>query len=105
MDFRAETTRYGGKVFSLTTTNGLPASRSRAPRKVLFLGAVRSFHAMSTVHFFCVLCGTALQISSGSRQDLIKCSCCSRHVPVPRRADIEGDFTSYQPVFPPEVLE
>ena len=60
---------------------------------------------MSTVHFYCVLCGAALQISSDSRHDLAECPCCSRHVPVPRRVNLAGDGTSYQSVFPPEVLE
>ncbi len=63
-----------------------------------------SFHAMPAVHFYCVLCGTALQTSSESRYDLTKCPCCSRYVPVPRPVHLTGDFSRYQPVFPPEVL-
>jgi DNA-directed RNA polymerase subunit RPC12/RpoP len=74
-------------------------------RRNFFFPAFPSFHAMSTVRFYCVLCGAALQISSDSRHDLAKCPCCSRHVPVPRRVNLAGDCTSYQFVFPPEVLE
>jgi DNA-directed RNA polymerase subunit RPC12/RpoP len=60
---------------------------------------------MPDVHFYCVLCGAALQTSAESRYDLLKCSCCSRYVPVPRPANGPGNFTSYPPVFPPDVLE
>ncbi|MDR3401667.1 MAG: hypothetical protein P4L99_04130 [Chthoniobacter sp.] len=59
---------------------------------------------MPAVHFYCVLCGAALQTSSESRYDLMKCDCCSRYVPVPRPVNVTGDFTRYQTVFPPEVL-
>jgi len=60
---------------------------------------------MSTVHFYCVLCGSALETSSDSRHDLLKCHACSRNVPIPRRTNGAGDFKSYPHVFPPEVLE
>ena len=60
---------------------------------------------MSTVHFYCVLCGTALETSSESQHDLLKCRGCARNVPVPRRADATGDFRRYAHVFPPDVLE
>lgn len=60
---------------------------------------------MPDVHFYCVLCGTALQTSTESHYDLVKCSACSRHVPVPRPAHGPGNVAAYPPVFPPEVLE
>lgn len=69
-----------------------------------FFASRPEFHAMSNVHFFCILCGTALQTSSDTRHDLMKCHGCSRHVPVPRPANLTGDF-SYLPAFPPQVLE
>src|SRR5579862_5100819 len=70
-----------------------------------FCRAIPGFHTMSTFHFYCILCGAPLEISSDSRYDLIKCHRCTRHVPVPKRANLAGDSTSYQSVFPPEVLE
>lgn len=60
---------------------------------------------MSAVHFYCVLCGAALQTSADSRYDLLKCHGCRRYVPVPRPAHGPGNFAAYPPVFPPEVLE
>lgn len=60
---------------------------------------------MSAVHFYCVLCGAALQTSADSRYDLLKCPGCTRYVPVPRPAHGPGNFAAYPPVFPPEVLE
>ncbi|HSI13882.1 MAG TPA: hypothetical protein VK961_17685 [Chthoniobacter sp.] len=60
---------------------------------------------MSAVHFYCVLCGAALQTSAESRYDLLQCHACTRHVPVPRPAHGHGNFAAYPPVFPPEVLE
>ncbi|EDY17067.1 hypothetical protein CfE428DRAFT_5412 [Chthoniobacter flavus Ellin428] len=60
---------------------------------------------MPDVHFYCVLCGTALQTSSESHYDLVKCPSCTRHVPVPRPAHGPGNVAAYPPVFPPEVLE
>jgi hypothetical protein len=60
---------------------------------------------MSAVHFYCVLCGAALQTSADSRYDLLKCHCCTRYVPVPRPAHGPGTFAAYPPVFPPEVVE
>src|SRR5476651_1275208 len=70
-----------------------------------FSRAVPSFHAMSTIQFYCVLCGVGLQTSSNSRYDLMRCPCCSRHVPVPRPASGPGNLSHYPPVFPPDVLE
>src|SRR5689334_22341592 len=64
-----------------------------------------SRYAMPDVHFYCVLCGTALEASSESHYDLVKCHCCSRHVPVPRPAHGPGNVSAYSPVFPPDVLE
>ena len=63
-----------------------------------------SFHAMPAVHFYCVLCGAALQIPADFGYDLTQCECCSRHVPVPKPAAGLGNFTRYAPVFPPDVL-
>jgi predicted RNA-binding Zn-ribbon protein involved in translation (DUF1610 family) len=60
---------------------------------------------MSAVHFYCVLCGVALQTSAESRYDLLQCHACARYVPVPRPAHGPGNFAAYPPVFPPEVLE
>jgi predicted RNA-binding Zn-ribbon protein involved in translation (DUF1610 family) len=60
---------------------------------------------MSAVHFYCVLCGAALQTSADSRYDLLQCHACTRYVPVPRAAHGPGNFAAYPPVFPPEVLE
>ncbi len=64
-----------------------------------------SHRSMPDVHFYCVLCGTALQTSSESHYDLVACPGCSRHVPVPRPAHGPGNVAAYPPVFPPEVLE
>ena len=60
---------------------------------------------MPAVHFYCILCGTALQSPSDSRHDLTQCTGCSRYVPVPRPANGPGNHTQYPPVFPPDVLE
>ena len=60
---------------------------------------------MPTVHFYCVLCGSALQSPSDSLDDLSQCPSCSRYVPVPRRANGPGSFANYAPVFPPDVME
>jgi DNA-directed RNA polymerase subunit RPC12/RpoP len=60
---------------------------------------------MSTVHFFCVLCGTALQSPGDALYDLMQCQVCSRHVPVPRPLTGPVNVSSYPPVLPPEVLE
>lgn len=60
---------------------------------------------MSAVHFYCVLCGAALQTSAESRYDLLQCHACTRYVPVPQPAHGPGNFAAYPPVFPPEVLE
>ena len=60
---------------------------------------------MPAVHFYCILCGAALQTSSDSGYNLMQCDHCSRHVPVPKPVSGLGDFTRYAPVFPPEVLE
>ena len=69
-----------------------------------FFANCPDFSTMSTVHFFCVLCGNALQTSADSRYDLLKCTCCSRHVPVPRPVNGPGNASNYPPVFPPDVL-
>jgi hypothetical protein len=60
---------------------------------------------MSTFQFYCVLCGSALEIPSDSQHDLMKCDACARIVPVPRRAKGVGNFKCYPHVFPPDVLE
>lgn len=60
---------------------------------------------MSTVQFFCVLCGTALQSPGDALYDLIQCRVCCRHVPVPRPLSGPGNLSSYPPVLPTEVLE
>ena len=60
---------------------------------------------MSSIQFYCVLCGSALEIPGDSQHDLIKCEACSRIVPVPRRAKGVGNFKCYPHVFPPEVLD
>ena len=60
---------------------------------------------MPIVNFYCVLCGSALQISSESPRETLKCGCCSRHVPVPKSSRDFYDAASAQPVLPPEVLE
>ncbi len=52
--------------------------------RFFFENRARASTPMSAVHFYCVLCGTALETSSDSRHDLTKCPCCSRYVPVPR---------------------
>jgi transcription elongation factor Elf1 len=59
---------------------------------------------MSTVHFYCVHCGSALQSAAESRYDLVKCGACARYVPVPRPSNGPGNFSSYPHVFPPDVL-
>jgi DNA-directed RNA polymerase subunit RPC12/RpoP len=60
---------------------------------------------MSSIRFYCVLCGTALHAAADSQHDLTKCHACSRVVPVPRAATLVGNFAGCQPVFPPRVLE
>jgi predicted RNA-binding Zn-ribbon protein involved in translation (DUF1610 family) len=60
---------------------------------------------MAIVHFYCVLCGTALQTSAESPPNLMQCDCCLRYVPVPRLLDGLGEDAGYPPAFPPEVLE
>jgi len=59
---------------------------------------------MSTVHFYCILCGSALQSAVDSRYDLVKCGACARYVPVPRPVNGPGNFASYPHVFPSDVL-
>jgi len=70
-----------------------------------FFGPSLIFTPMSTVHFYCVLCGQPLETSTDLDIDLTKCHACSRTVPVPRRVKGSGNFKSYPPVFPPEVLD
>lgn len=60
---------------------------------------------MSSIQFYCVLCGSALEVPRDAQHDLMKCEACSRNVPVPRRAKGVGNFKCYPHVFPPEVLE
>lgn len=60
---------------------------------------------MSTIRFYCVICGAALAAPADSHYDLTKCHACARHVPVPRPVNLLGDFTRYQAVFPASVLE
>ena len=60
---------------------------------------------MSTISFYCVICGTALQAPSDTLHDLVECHSCSRYVPVPRPVDVRGKFTNCQCVLPPKVLE
>jgi hypothetical protein len=70
-----------------------------------FLTRPEFFHSMSTIRFFCVICGTALQASADSHYDLATCHSCTRYIPVPRPVSLPGKFTRYQPVLPPKVLE
>jgi DNA-directed RNA polymerase subunit RPC12/RpoP len=60
---------------------------------------------MSTINFYCVSCGTALQMPSDSLHDLVECHACARYVPVPRPVDLRGRFTNCQTVLPSRVLE
>ena len=60
---------------------------------------------MATICFFCVICGTALQASSDSPDDLVQCRACARHVPVPRLLNLLSHGREYPPVLPAEVLE
>ena len=60
---------------------------------------------MSTIRFFCVICGTSLQASADSQYDLATCHSCTRYIPVPRPVNLPGKFTRFQPVLPPKVLE
>jgi DNA-directed RNA polymerase subunit RPC12/RpoP len=60
---------------------------------------------MSTIRFYCVICGTALEASADSHHDLLECHACTRHVPVPRPVGLMGKFTKCQSVLPPRVLE
>ena len=59
---------------------------------------------MSTAHFYCVHCGSALQTAVDSRYDLVKCGACTRYVPVPRPVNGPGNSASYPHVFPQDVL-
>jgi hypothetical protein len=72
--------------------------------RFFFPGGPARFSLMSTVHFYCVHCGSALQTAAESRYDLVKCGVCARFVPVPRPVNGPGKFASYPHVFPPEVL-
>ena len=60
---------------------------------------------MSSIRFFCVICGTALHASPESQGDVTECSSCARQVPVPRLVNLPGRATGCLPAFPPEVLE
>lgn len=60
---------------------------------------------MPTISFYCVICGTSLEASSDSQFDLIECHACTRYVPVPRPANLKGNFTKCQSVLPRRVLE
>ena len=59
---------------------------------------------MPTIRFFCVICGTALKGTTESPTSVVECHSCSRHVPVPRLADVPGSSVGCAPVFPPEIL-
>lgn len=60
---------------------------------------------MSTIKFYCVICGTALEMPSDSLHDLVECYACAHYVPVPRPANLRGKFTNCQTVLPSKVLE
>jgi DNA-directed RNA polymerase subunit RPC12/RpoP len=62
-------------------------------------------NAMPKIRFFCVICGTALQESADSQDDVMECPSCARYVPVPKLAHLPGRFTGSLPVFPPDVIE
>ena len=60
---------------------------------------------MTTIRFFCIICGTVLEGATDSRADVMICKSCAHHVPVPRLADIPCGKDGCGPVFPPGVLE
>lgn len=104
ISFLNETTRYRGKIFGLTATNGMRGSDSQArPPYSLLYG--RAYFVMSTISFYCVICGAALEAPVDSRYDLTSCSSCSRHVPVPRPVSPVGNFTRFEAVLPSSILE
>jgi DNA-directed RNA polymerase subunit RPC12/RpoP len=56
---------------------------------------------MSTVHFFCVMCGAPLFRGAGSSRPLVECPKCSHVVPVPDEAGSEEGIPK---VFPRGIL-
>ncbi len=59
---------------------------------------------MSTVHFFCVMCGSSLFRGAQSTRPLVECPKCSHVVPVPDPLRLPGEGGGLPPVFPRGVL-
>src|SRR5262245_38158370 len=59
---------------------------------------------MSTIRFFCVICGTALEGKASAHGDVVECHACARQVPVPGLVKMPGGTVECAPVFPPDVL-
>ena len=60
---------------------------------------------MPHIRFYCVICGTSMQASAESANDIVECPNCARVVPVPKLTSLSGQMTGCAPVFPPEVLD
>jgi DNA-directed RNA polymerase subunit RPC12/RpoP len=60
---------------------------------------------MSSIRFYCVICGAAMKTSAEATEDVVQCPNCARRVPVPRLTSLSGRFAGCVPVFPPEVLD
>lgn len=57
---------------------------------------------MSTVHFFCVICGASIFRGENSTRPLVECPKCAHVVPVPGTVSLADGETMR--VFPPGVL-
>lgn len=62
---------------------------------------------MSTVHFFCAICGTALRLPANTRCPVTECTACHHSVPVPSPIELPdgiGVIEDLPAVFPSGVL-
>ena len=59
---------------------------------------------MSTVDFFCAICGTAMTAQSASDRSLAECPRCSHVVPVPAAVNVLAELSDPLGILPPGVL-
>jgi len=71
--------------------------------KGIHLPRKNRFQTMSSISFFCAVCGQALTAHSSFAGEVMDCTRCERSVPVPGFPAMPGE-TGCAPVYPPEIL-
>src|SRR6266853_2707567 len=59
---------------------------------------------ISSIDFFCAICGSNLAAAPEHEGGLIQCPMCERTVPVPGAVSVAGTDSGCLPVFRPEIL-